>query len=137
MIRTVKIFLDDVRQPKECLSYMYHRIGAENPIYDVEWLVVKNFEEFITAIQLHFEDITHVSFDHDLADGHYTGEMYKTESEYMESIKNCQEKTGYDCAVWMKEYYHRMQTRLPIMYVHSMNPAGTKRIIDLFKPKQV
>ena len=29
----MKLFLDDVRIPSDCINYMYKRIGALNPIY--------------------------------------------------------------------------------------------------------
>jgi len=62
----MKIFLDDIRQPKECLSYMYHRIGPLNPIYNEDWFVVKNYDQFLNVICHNADVITHVSFDHDL-----------------------------------------------------------------------
>ena len=57
----MKIFLDDIRQPKECLSYMYHRIGALNPIYSEYWFVVKNYDQFLNVVCHNADFITHVS----------------------------------------------------------------------------
>ncbi len=37
----MKIFLDDIRHPTECINYMYHRIGALNPIYNEKWEIVR------------------------------------------------------------------------------------------------
>lgn len=105
---------------------MYKRIGALNPIYLEEWHVVRNFEDFQDIIHVFHEDITHVSFDHDLADAHYDPSTWTESFVY-------QEKTGYDCAKWMKDYYTENNIPLPIMFVHSMNPVGTERIINLFK----
>jgi hypothetical protein len=64
----MKIFLDDVRIPKECINYMYHRIGPLNPIYLEEWVVIKNYYDFVKIVKQNHKDITHVSFDHDLGE---------------------------------------------------------------------
>lgn len=139
-----KIFLDDYRLPKDCVSYMYKRIGDLNPIYLEEWIVVKNYNEFIEAVAKNYERITHISFDHDLADEHIRdvnglgGREYKDISkeelaEYEKIRSGFVEKTGYDCAKWLKEFYEERKLKLPIMFVHSMNPVGTQNIINLFK----
>jgi NAD+-processing family protein with receiver domain len=120
----MKVFLDDYRQPCDCTSYMYQRIGKENPIYLEEWKVVKDYDEFVKVVKENADNITHISFDHDLADEHY----HRGEPE-----RGYEEKTGYDCAVWLKNYYKEIDTDLPVMYVHSMNPVGCKNIINVFK----
>lgn len=125
-LEDVKIFLDDIKQPQECVTYMHTRIGKDNPIYLQEWVVVRNFADFCKAIEK-YQSITHVSFDHDLADEHY----YDCDKGFCRG--DYEEKTGYDCALWMKEYYKKLGLELPIMYVHSMNPVGTQNIINLFK----
>lgn len=122
----MKLFLDDVRNPSECVSYMYKRINELNPIYLEDWYVVRNFEEFQAAITEHYDKITHISFDHDLADIHYNPETWTENFVY-------QEKTGYDCALWMIDFYNKNNLVFPILFVHSMNPVGTERIINLFK----
>ena len=38
----MKVFLDDVRNPKDCVTYMHQRIGDKNPIYLEEWVIAKN-----------------------------------------------------------------------------------------------
>lgn len=126
MDKKVKIFLDDVRQPNQCLSYMHTRIGSLNPIYGEEWIVVRNYGEFTRAIEEHFPNISHISFDHDLADIHYDPNTQIESFEY-------QEETGYDCAKWMIKYYEDNNEPFPVLFVHSCNPVGTKNIINLFK----
>lgn len=128
----MKIFLDDIRDPSQCASYMHKRIGNLNPIYtEGGWLVVRSYREFVDAVCRYHPDITHVSFDHDLAADHYHELMYESSEKYYEAIKDSEEKTGYDCAVFLKDFYQGK--KLPVMFVHSMNPVGTQRIIDLFK----
>lgn len=124
----MKIFLDDYRVPLDCVPYMYRRIGKLNPIYLEEWTVVKNYDEFVKAIVNNIDEITHVSFDHDLADEHYDPDF-----KHFAEFGIYEEKTGYDCAKWMKEFYTEKGKELPIMFVHSMNQVGTENIINLFK----
>ena len=129
----MKIFLDDIRQPNDCIQYMHKRIGALNPIYLKEWMVVRNYEEFVSAVTEHIDIITHISSDHDLSDEHYDPAMYQGETEYNELYNQFTEKTGYECAKWMKEFYKEKNKQLPVMFVHSMNPTGTQNIINVFK----
>jgi hypothetical protein len=119
----MKLFLDDIRLPTECTSYMHTRIGSLNPIYLEKWTVVRNYEEFCNTIEMFSDVLTHVSFDHDLADEHYDA---RNDEGYLE-------KTGYDCAKFLKQFYTENNLKLPILFVHSMNPVGTQNIINLFK----
>lgn len=130
----MKLFLDDVREPKDCIGYMYHRIGALNPIYLQEWLVVRNYAEFVQAIKAYHTEITHISFDHDLADGHYHKNMEEGKLNYnSDDFLDNANKTGYHAAQYMKHYYDHGNIPYPVMFVHSMNPVGTENIINLFK----
>lgn len=128
----MKVFLDDVRVPFDCVDYMYYRIRNEAPIYFEKWEVVRNYNEFVDLVSKNYETITHISFDHDLADEHYHNDMYKSEEDYYNSI-NGTENTGFDCAKWMKDFYDEKEIKYPVMYVHSMNPIGTQKIVNLFK----
>ncbi len=132
----MKIFLDDYRQPSECLSYMYTRIGHLNPIYNEgEWYIVRNYPYFIKAIDRFKGEITHISFDHDLADGHYHKNMQEGILNYDSEDFNSDDfnKTGYHAAKYLKELYEKEGLKLPTVFVHSMNPVGTENIINLFK----
>lgn len=133
----IKLFLDDIRCPTECASYMYQRIGDKNPTYlEGGWLIVRNYDQFVAAIRTYSKDISHISYDHDLHDEHYTPEEYwgdyEKSAEYQASV-NYKEKTGCECAKWMKEYYDENHMEYPEMWVHSMNPVGTQNIINVFK----
>lgn len=130
----MKLFLDDIRNPSECASYMHKRIGALNPIYiEGDWYIVRNYDQFTKAVTNHINEITHISFDHDLAEVHYHESMYEGGKVYMKYLEQISEKTGYDCAKFVKEIYEKMNKPLPVMFVHSMNPVGTENIINLFK----
>jgi hypothetical protein len=131
----MKIFLDDVRLPIHCRVYMGRRIGhlaLEHYNDNDDWFIVRNYDEFVDAIDTFLGQITHISFDHDLADEHYHSDMYVGEDEYYNSIKGT-EKTGLDCARYFKDRYDEERLDYPKMFVHSMNPVGTEAIINLFK----
>ncbi len=133
---SIKIFLDDYRTPTDCLPYMHKRIGPLNSIYSAgEWYVVRNYPEFVRAIDRFKGEITHVSFDHDLADGHYHQNMQEGKLNYdSEDFKSDDlNKTGYHCAKYMLEVYEKEKLERPVLFVHSMNPVGTENIINLFK----
>lgn len=125
----MKLFLDDVREPSECAAYMYQRIGSLNPIYLEDWCIVRTYKEFCDAIANN-KNITHVSFDHDLADCFQLKESINVDEWF--DINGNREYTGYDCAKYLKEFYQSNNLKMPTMFVHSMNPVGTKKIIELF-----
>jgi len=130
----MRLFLDDVRVPEDCLAYMYKRIGTLNPIYAEEWEIARTYEQFKSFIIYAHETgnvITHVSFDHDLADMWDLGEDTPTADWF--DFENNKEYTGYDCAKFLKEFYEKNNLKFPVMFVHSMNPIGTERIIKLFQ----
>jgi len=130
----MKVFLDDVREPRDCLGYMYKRIGALNPIYLEQWEIVRNYSEFVDCIEQNIGKITHVSFDHDLADGHYHKNMQEGVLNYNSfDFEPDENKTGFHAAKYLKELYEKKNIELPVMFVHSMNPVGTENIINIFK----
>lgn len=121
------LFLDDYRNPQDCLSYMHKRIGADNAVYHGDWVVVKNYKEFTDYIK-HNGVPRVVSFDHDLGDEHYLlgcAEFCDWEEYYRADNR---QETGYDCAKWLVDYCKNNNLDLPICIVHSMNPVGTENI---------
>lgn len=144
----IKIFLDDIRMPSDCLGYMYTRIGKLNPIYASDWVIVRNFDEFCAVVQRAYQKldtITHISFDHDLGEEHYKDVLLDNYPEKaLISFEEAQidyskykEKTGYDCAKWFIDYYmgfgDNPPFRFPMIFVHSMNPVGALNIKKLFE----
>jgi hypothetical protein len=116
-----KLFLDDVRNPVHCVTYMQSRIGWKNPIYlQNDWMICRNYESFKNTLEA--EGLPEfVSFDHDLADEHYAPET--DDYQYIE-------KTGLDCAKYLVDYCIKNKLKLPQYACHSMNPAGTKNIME-------
>lgn len=127
----IKLFLDDYRQPNVCATYMHLRIGALNPIYLEDWEVVVNYPEFVKFVTEHAGELEYVSFDHDLADAHYTT-MQEGDLDY-EAETADREKTGWHCAKFLIDHYKEKNLKLPKVIVHSMNPVGTDNIISLFE----
>lgn len=126
------LFLDDYRQPIDCVKYMHTRIGPENLIYDkLNWHIVKHYPEFVQYIEKNgLPDV--ISFDHDLADEHYHERMQNGVLNYTgEAFGDDMNKTGYHCAAWLIEYCLDNNKKLPRCIVHSMNPAGTENIQSL------
>lgn len=126
-----KLFLDDYRSAIDCVSYMHSRIGKENPIYlEGDWIVVKNYPEFVKYISDNgIPDL--ISFDHDLAEEHYTADINQADwQDYY--LWEGREETGYDCLVWLIDYCIKNAKSLPKCYFHSMNPVGTENMISLY-----
>ncbi len=114
-----RLYLDDFRDPHDSFFY------KGQPIYNEDWITVRNYEEFIKAIEtLGIPEA--VSFDHDLADVHYEKPSFNYDDENLE-------KTGYHCAKWLIYYCMDNNKELPaIILVHSANPAGSQNIWSLF-----
>lgn len=94
------------------------------------WETVRNYDQFVSIIsERGLPDL--ISFDHDLADEHYTvgGETNYTQFDY----SKVKEKTGFHCAQWLVYYCLDKQLPLPRWQVHSMNPCGKENIEKLLQ----
>ena len=126
------LWLDDIRNPF---------INEEGKVptdkngeyYNINWVL--DYEQFVQWINL-FGLPDAISFDHDLADEHYTPEYFW--NNYEESKKfqewrgeSYQEKTGMDCAKWLVDYCTDNKKKLPEIFVHSANPVGADNIKGL------
>lgn len=117
----IKLFLDDFRIPQDCFYYINNAIYNEN-----DWIIVRSYDEFCDYITKNgLENISIISFDHDLADVHYEREQ-NDEIDY----SSYKEKTGYECAKWLCEYIMNNDIdAFPEYLVHSMNSVGRNNII--------
>lgn len=122
------LFLDDFRDPKNTfMGYMYMR-GMDADIYKTkEWVVVKDYDEFVKWItQNGIPDV--VSLDHDLADVHYCPEDEWDDYEMWAQEQEFVEKTGMDCVKWLVNYCHDNHLIFPTYYIHSANPHGVENM---------
>jgi hypothetical protein len=122
------IYLDDIRTP-----------------IDGDWTVVRNYNEFVNSVtEIGLANIEIISLDHDLGDDAINEFVYNTMPNYTIDYSNISEKTGYDCAKWLVDYfYDETPTRLemhstykkqnpitfPKVLVHSANPIGSANIM--------
>lgn len=119
-MRPYNLFLDDLRTPSMCKHYMY---GNYMLYTKMDWIIVKNFNEFIKTIEIKYQNgyfPSIVSFDHDLADFDMSGS----------------EKTGMDCAKWLINFCMDNNVNLPKYIIHSQNGVGKiniESILDQYK----
>jgi len=119
------IYLDDMRTP-----------------VDDFWTVVRNYDEFIKEVQTAgLENIEVISLDHDLGVAAMQEYYNNVSPNYQLDYNNITEKTGYDCAKWLVDFYYiKMDNRgraqkkkegivFPTVYVHSANPIGSANIM--------
>lgn len=124
------VFLDDVRIPLQAFDYTKDMEYLQD-----KWIVVKNYEEFITYTLEYFKNNKQLpemfSFDHDLSP-----EMYEnvplSENEKIDYGK-FKEKSGMECAKWLVDFCIDNNVKLTKYKVHSMNPAGKKNIESLLQ----
>lgn len=121
--KSYKLFLDDERIPTDVLNY------KPLSIYNEHWLIVRNYHQFTDTIERYFEKFKMmpelISFDHDLADVHYSSMNKGGKINY----DNVSEKTGYHCAKWLVEFCIDNDLKIPKYLVHSMNKVGGENII--------
>lgn len=110
----MKLFLDDVRFPKDCLTIVNGN-SIDTQIYLNEiWAIVRSYNEFVAWIETHgLPDF--ISFDHDLG---------------LPEIPDMDEQNGMTCAKWLVDYCMDNDLSIPEYVVHSQNPVG-KRNIEL------
>jgi len=133
------LWLDDIRNPfiptyinqYKQLKNIRDINNDFNPThkYEVQW--VRNYEEMKEWIA-HFGLPDYISFDHDLADEHYTPPKYWNDYQASKEYQDAQdykEKTGLDCAKMVVEYCMDNNLELPHYFSHSANPVGRDNIL--------
>ena len=104
------IFIDDERLPTDVNWIEYN-------IDQVEWIVVRTFAQFENLITEmvesgSFDNITAISFDHDL----------------MDFDSNGNEFTGYTCINFLAQVILSNDLPVPICYFHTKNPCGKQNM---------
>jgi hypothetical protein len=131
----IGIYLDDVRTP----------INSNSPQTDgiFEWTVVRSYDEFVAKLnEIGLENVEVISLDHDLGDTAMKEYFSNVSPNYQLDYNNIHEKTGYDCAKWLVDYYYdnygtqesRAEKKssgivFPKVYTHSANPIGSANIM--------
>ena len=127
------LWLDDYRNP-------FLNEEGFVPSSHLDWSInwVLNYNEFVKWIELYgLPDA--ISFDHDLAEEHYTPEYfwsnYEESKKFQEwKSKTYKEKTGLECAKWLVKYCSKNDLILPNeIFVHSANPIGADNIKKYLK----
>jgi hypothetical protein len=104
-----RIYLDDVR----------------TPILPGEWVVVRNYEEFVDKItEIGLENIELISLDHDLGDSAMKEWHKNVYHNYTLNYDNITEKTGMDCVKWLVEQWMDGKPVVDV-FVHSANAVGS------------
>lgn len=107
----MNIFLDDYRHP---LDVRWVRLP------DVEWVIVKSYQEFCDLLSSYSGELGHVSLDHDLKEDHYFG--------------NYDGETGLECLEYLLEWVKSNDKTLPHLTVHTLNETRgnimRQKIID-------
>ena len=109
----MRLYLDDIR----------------TPIND-EWIVVRNYEEFISEIKKWgLERFEVISLDHDLGDTAMVEYYNNVKPNYDLDYNNILEKTGYDAAKFLVAESMNKKIPLPQIYIHSANPIGSANMM--------
>ena len=124
------LFLDDIRGLHD-INYRTKFIGVDDfPIYKTqEWVIARSYNAFVEIIKERGLPKL-ISFDHDLADIHYT-EEYQDGRLTMKYKETSGERTGYHAAQWLVDYCIDNKLPLPEFKVHSFNPVGAENIYSL------
>jgi hypothetical protein len=107
----MNVFLDDLRIPS--MAHSKGRNLGEEYSNSEDWIIVRDYFEFVDLVNESFDEISLVSFDHDLA-------CYKYGKEW----------TGKDAANYLIEYCLDNNKKFPNWYVHSDNTTGRNNIVS-------
>jgi hypothetical protein len=108
------IFLDDERKDPTIVHNNVRglgiRVGKAN-----NWVIARDYQQFVNLVNSYFEKIEFISFDHDI-------------SSYDQYQK---ELTGKDAANFLIDYCMDNDHILPDWFVHSDNSSGNSNIRQL------
>lgn len=114
------LFLDDERIPS--------KVKWVDLPQGVEWTIARNYDEFVKIITEQGIP-AFITFDHDLADEHYTDGWMASAGEIDKlPYEAYKEKTGLECAKWLVGQLAPQQLPFPLYEVHTMNPIGKMNI---------
>lgn len=125
----ILLWLDDKRNPFLDLE---NKVPSDDE-YIIHWVL--NYEQFVQWILAYGLPNT-ISFDHDLADEHYTPAYFWDNYEENRKFQEWRaqfyvEKTGYNCAEWLVKYCLENNKKLPKIHIHSANVVGVDKIKEV------
>lgn len=122
------LFLDDSRWPEDICWLSYDHAAKD-------WIIVRTYDQFVEAVNAYKFDV--ISFDHDL-DPTATFECIRCMSSNVAyDYRKVKEKTGRECAQYLKDKYEKEGRDIPQYTVHSLNPKGTENIISILGPEKL
>lgn len=111
--KRLRLYLDDIRTP-----------------VDEDWIVVRNYDEFVSQIKLHgLGNFEVISLDHDLGEGAMIEYYTNVKNNYMLDYNNINERTGMDCCRYLVSESMNEKIPLPQIYIHSANPIGAANMM--------
>lgn len=109
-MRSMKIFLDDEREP----GYLRWYLGYDD-VVDSEWTVVRTYKDFVDTVNANLNNIEAISFDHDIG------------ANWNQTLQR--HHNGLDAVTYIEELcYYKKLTNIPHMMAHSANPVGCQQI---------
>jgi hypothetical protein len=133
-----KLFLDDIRKPKDGFLYNDGRylLDASNTA-NSSWDVVRNYEDFCEWIDK-FGVPSVVSFDHDLSFEFMKHYHEFTKHTGIVDYDNLKSKCGLDCVKFLLDVCLKSNIKFPTYYIHSANRWGSenmRKCIEIFLNK--
>ena len=74
-----------------------------------------------------------ISFDYDLGEDEAKNLVKQGWSKRSARQHKKTVKSGFDCALWCKWFFKEKNIPLPQIHIHSKNPEGKEKLINLFK----
>jgi hypothetical protein len=105
----IKVFLDDIRVPK--MSHNETRGLGMQYSNTKDWVIIRDYFDFIDFVKNNFDKIDLISFDHDLA-----------------CYKDGQEFTGKNAVDYLINFCLDNDKQFPDWYAHTDNTTGRKNI---------
>ena len=105
----MKIYLDDIRVPQ--MSHNYRKGLGDN--FAEDWVIVRNYDDFVDVVKKNFDEIDLISFDHDLG-----------------ITTDIDEMSGKNAVDFIINYCIDNDKKFPNWYVHSDNVVGRENMIS-------